>query len=274
MKYIKQALNLPDGMILMSGPTGSGKSTTLVAMIKELFRTRYNIISIENPVEEEVPMVTHVNMENVTSGPAYIRSGMRSDPDILLVGEIRDHETAELAIEAALTGHQVLSTIHTTWPAQIIIRLMQLGISKFYVAETLKAACGQRLAKKLCKHCREQFLLIEQMVDELGLPGVFSGRSIFRAGPGCVHCNQVGYSGRQAIIEILPITDEVTELIMQRELTSTEIANSIYDHYHVPSLRDLALDLLYSGVIDLPSAADSVRLGLISERDKKWQPTS
>jgi type II secretory ATPase GspE/PulE/Tfp pilus assembly ATPase PilB-like protein len=274
MKYIKQALNLPDGMILMSGPTGSGKSTTLVAMIKELFRTRYNIISIENPVEEEVPMVTHVNMENVTSGPAYIRSGMRSDPDILLVGEIRDHETAELAIEAALTGHQVLSTIHTTWPAQIIIRLMQLGVSKFYVAETLKAACGQRLAKKLCKHCREQFLLTEQMVDELGLPGVFSDRSIYRVGPGCVHCNQVGYSGRQAIIEILPITDEVTELIMQRELTSTEIANSIYDQYHVPSLRDLALDLLYTGVIDLPSAADSVRLGLISERDKKWQPTS
>ncbi len=151
MKYIKQALNLPDGMILMSGPTGSGKSTTLVAMIKELFRTRYNIISFENPVEEEVPMVTHVNMENVSHGPLYIRSGMRSDPDILLVGEIRDKETAELAIEAALTGHQVLSTIHTTWPAQIVVRLVQLGVPKFYVAETLKAACGQRLAKKLCK---------------------------------------------------------------------------------------------------------------------------
>ena len=89
MKYIKQALNLPDGMILMSGPTGSGKSTTLIAMIKELFRTRYNIISFENPVEEEVPMVTHVNMENVSHGPLYIRSGMRSDPDILLVGEMQ-----------------------------------------------------------------------------------------------------------------------------------------------------------------------------------------
>jgi type II secretory ATPase GspE/PulE/Tfp pilus assembly ATPase PilB-like protein len=154
MKYIKQALNLPDGMILMSGPTGSGKSTTLIAMIKELFRTRYNIISFENPVEEEVPMVTHVNMEEVSHGPLYIRSGMRSDPDILLVGEIRDKETAELAIEAALTGHQVLSTIHTTWPAQIVVRLVQLGVPKFYVAETLKAACGQRLAKKLCKHCK------------------------------------------------------------------------------------------------------------------------
>src|ERR1700758_4381577 len=173
MKYVKQALNLPDGMILMSGPTGSGKSTTLVAMIKELFRTRYNIISMENPVEEEVPMVTHVNMEDVKNGPLYIRSGMRSDPDILLVGEIRDRETAELGIEAALTGHQVLSTIHTTWPAQIIIRLVQLGVPKFYVAETLKAACGQRLAKKLCKYCKEQVLLTAQMVDELGLPDVF-----------------------------------------------------------------------------------------------------
>jgi type II secretory ATPase GspE/PulE/Tfp pilus assembly ATPase PilB-like protein len=274
MKYIKQALNLPDGMILMSGPTGSGKSTTLIAMIKELFRTRYNIISFENPVEEEVPMVTHVNMEEVKHGPLYIRSGMRSDPDILLVGEIRDKETAELAIEAALTGHQVLSTIHTTWPAQIVVRLVQLGVPKFYVAETLKAACGQRLAKKLCKHCKEPIVLTDAMVDELGLPDVFCSRSIFRAGPGCVYCNQLGYSGRQAIIEVLPITDEVTELIMQRDLTSIEMANFVYDKYQVPSLRDLAFDLLYTGAIDLPSAADSVRLGLISERDKKWQPTS
>ena len=274
MKFIKQALNLPDGMILMSGPTGSGKSTTLVAMIKELFRTRYNIISMENPVEEEVPMVTHVNMEDVKHGPLYIRSGMRSDPDILLVGEIRDRETAELGIEAALTGHQVLSTIHTTWPAQIVIRLIQLGVPKFYVAETLKAACGQRLTRKLCRYCKEQMLLTPQMVDELGLPEVFSGHTIFRTGPGCAHCNQLGYSGRQAVIEVLPITDEVTELIMQRDLTSIEIANFVYDHYHVPSLRDLAFDLLYKGQIDLPSASDSVRLGLISERDKKWQPTS
>jgi type II secretory ATPase GspE/PulE/Tfp pilus assembly ATPase PilB-like protein len=274
MKYIKQALNLPDGMILMSGPTGSGKSTTLVAMIKELFRTRYNIISFENPVEEEVPMVTHVNMENVSHGPLYIRSGMRSDPDILLVGEIRDRETAELAIEAALTGHQVLSTIHTTWPAQIVVRLVQLGVPKFYVAETLKAACGQRLARKLCKSCKEPMILTDALVDELGLPDVFCGHSIFRAGSGCVYCNQLGYSGRQAIIEVLPITDEVTSMIMQRDLTSIEMANFVYDQYQVPSLRDLAFDLLYTGAIDLPSAADSVRLGLISERDKKWQPTS
>jgi type II secretory ATPase GspE/PulE/Tfp pilus assembly ATPase PilB-like protein len=274
MKYIKQALNLPDGMILMSGPTGSGKSTTLVAMIKELFRTRYNIISFENPVEEEVPMVTHVNMENVSHGPLYIRSGMRSDPDILLVGEIRDKETAELAIEAALTGHQVLSTIHTTWPAQIVVRLVQLGVPKFYVAETLKAACGQRLAKKLCKSCKEPMTITDALVDELGLPDVFSGHSIFRAGSGCVYCNQLGYSGRQAIIEVLPITDEVTAMIMQKDLTSIEMANFVYDQYQVPSLRDLAFDLLYTGAIDLPSAADSVRLGLISERDKKWQPTS
>ena len=274
MKYIKQALNLPDGMILMSGPTGSGKSTTLVAMIKELFRTRYNIISMENPVEEEVPMVTHVNMEDVKNGPLYIRSGMRSDPDILLVGEIRDRETAELGIEAALTGHQVLSTIHTTWPAQIIIRLVQLGVPKFYVAETLKAACGQRLAKKLCKYCKEPMLLTDQMVDELGLPDAFSNHTVYKAGSGCVHCNQLGYAGRQAMIEVLPITDEVTELIMQRDLTSIEIANFVYDHYQVPSLRDLAFELLHQGAIDLPSASDSVRLGLISARDKKWQPTS
>jgi type II secretory ATPase GspE/PulE/Tfp pilus assembly ATPase PilB-like protein len=273
MKYIRQALNLPDGMILMSGPTGSGKSTTLVAMIKELFRTRYNIVAIENPVEEEIPMVTHVNMD-VRNGPLYIKAGMRSDPDILLVGEIRDRETAELGIEAALTGHQVLSTIHTTWPAQIVIRLIQLGVPKFYVAETLKAACGQRLARTLCRHCREAQRLDAEMVDQLGLPDVFAGHEIFKAGPGCSRCGHLGYAGRRAIIEVLPITDEVTELIMQRELTSIEIANFIYDQYKVPSLRDLAFDLLYNGIVDLASAADSVRLGLISARDRKWQPTS
>jgi type II secretory ATPase GspE/PulE/Tfp pilus assembly ATPase PilB-like protein len=112
------------------------------------------------------------------------------------------------------------------------------------------------------------------MVDELGLPDVFCSRTIYKAGPGCAYCNQLGYAGRQAMIEVLPITDEVTELIMQRELTSIEIANFIYDQYHVPSLRSLAFELLYDGMIDLPSAADSVRLGLISARDKKWQPTS
>ena len=274
MKYIKQALNLPDGMILMSGPTGSGKSTTLVAMIKELFRTRYNIISFENPVEDEVPMVTHVNIGSGAHIPLYIRSGMRSDPDILMVGEIRDRETADLAIEAALTGHQVLSTIHTTWPAQIVIRLVQLGVPKFYVAETLKAACGQRLIKKLCKECKEAMLLTDQFVDDMGLPDIFCGHTVCRAGPGCVYCNHLGYAGRQAIIEVLPITDEVTELIMSQELTSTTIANFVYDRYHIPSLRDLVFDLLYTGATDLASASDSVRLGLISERDKKWQPTS
>jgi type II secretory ATPase GspE/PulE/Tfp pilus assembly ATPase PilB-like protein len=117
-------------------------------------------------------------------------------------------------------------------------------------------------------------ILTDALVDELGLPDVFCGHSIFRAGSGCVYCNQLGYSGRQAIIEVLPITDEVTAMIMQRDLTSIEMANFVYDQYQVPSLRDLAFDLLYTGAIDLPSAADSVRLGLISERDKKWQPTS
>ena len=117
-------------------------------------------------------------------------------------------------------------------------------------AETLKAACGQRLAKKLCGFCKEPLLLTDQMVDELGLPDVFCGHSIYRAGPGCAQCNQLGYAGRQAIIEVLPITDEVTELIMQRDLTSIEIANFVYDHYQVPSLRDLAFGLLYQGVID------------------------
>jgi type II secretory ATPase GspE/PulE/Tfp pilus assembly ATPase PilB-like protein len=117
-------------------------------------------------------------------------------------------------------------------------------------------------------------LLTGEMVDELGLPDVFSDHTIYKAGSGCVHCNQFGYAGRQAMIEVLPITDEVTELIMQRDLTSIEIANFVYDHYQVPSLRDLAFELLHQGAIDLPSASDSVRLGLISARDKKWQPTS
>src|SRR5437763_2536227 len=107
--------------------------------------------------------------------PINIKSSIRSYPDILLVVEIRDRETAELGIEAALTGHQVLSTIHTTWPAQIVIRLMQLGVPKFYVAETLKAACGQRLAKKLCRQCKEPQGLDAEAVDQLGLPAVFIG---------------------------------------------------------------------------------------------------
>ena len=155
MFALNKVMKVPAGIIVMSGPTGSGKSTTLNALLRELNRPEVNILTLENPVEDEVPGITHCDLKSAKEFKPMIASFMRSDPDIILMGEVRDIESAELAIEAAVTGHKVLTTIHTPRASQIIERFEQLGIERWKIAQTLKAACAQRLVKLLCPYCKE-----------------------------------------------------------------------------------------------------------------------
>jgi type II secretory ATPase GspE/PulE/Tfp pilus assembly ATPase PilB-like protein len=155
MFALNKVMKIPAGIIVMSGPTGSGKSTTLNAILRELNRPEVNILTLENPVEDEVPGITHCDLKSPKEFKPMIASFMRSDPDIILMGEVRDLESAELAIEAAVTGHKVLTTIHTPRASQIIERFEQLGIERWKIAQTLKAACAQRLVKLLCPYCKE-----------------------------------------------------------------------------------------------------------------------
>lgn len=250
---IEKVMAIPAGIIVMSGPTGSGKSTTLNAMLRELNRPEDNILTLENPVEDEIAGVVHCDLKSSDEFKPMITSFMRSDPDIILMGEVRDLDSAELAIEAAITGHKVLTTIHTPRASQIIERFEQLGIERWKIAQTLKAACAQRLVKVLCPHCRiEQHGLDERERQKFVLGEEWSEQAMYIASPdGCPDCNLKGYSGRTAILEIIPITAEWSDALSKGELSPYELELLVRKQGILPSLRTSGLKLVQSGVTDL-----------------------
>jgi type II secretory ATPase GspE/PulE/Tfp pilus assembly ATPase PilB-like protein len=193
----------PHGIIFVTGPTGSGKSTTLYACLSRLNTRDCKIITIEDPVEYELRGVTQtqVNPKIGLDFPRALRSMLRHDPDIMMVGEVRDRDTAQIAIQTAMTGHLVLSTLHTNDAAGGAVRLIDMGIDPYLITSTVLAFIAQRLVRVICHNCRES-----RAVD---------GRIVF-AGRGCKRCNQSGYHGRQAIAEFLPLTSEIQQLILQR----------------------------------------------------------
>ncbi len=200
----------PHGLILVTGPTGSGKSTSLYAALQLLNSPERNIVSIEDPVESEIAGINQAqvnNKANMTFASA-LRSMLRQDPDVIMVGEIRDAETAEMAIRAALTGHLVLSTLHTNTAVGAISRLINLGIPPFLLSSSLIGVLGQRLVRKNCSHCTEEILFESEGEDPIGL---MKGDKVFK-GKGCEHCRQTGYSGRVGIYELLTITQNLRAL--------------------------------------------------------------
>ena len=237
----------------MSGPTGSGKSTTLNAMLRELNRPEDNILTLENPVEDEIPGVTHCDLRDSSEFKPMITSFMRSDPDIILMGEVRDRESAELAIEAAITGHKVLTTIHTPRASQIIERFEQLGIERWKIAQTLKAACAQRLVKLLCPACRErQEGVSEREMRLFQMDPSWATKIIYtHHKEGCAECKGRGYAGRTAILEILPISPRIGDALAKGQITPYELEQEIHKEHHLPSLRDNGLKLLEAGRTDL-----------------------
>jgi type IV pilus assembly protein PilB len=209
----------PYGMILVTGPTGSGKSTTLYATVNAVSRPEINVITVEDPVEYRLPGINQVQV-NPKAGLTFagaLRSILRSDPDVVLLGEIRDHETAQISVEAALTGHLVLSTLHTNDAPSAVTRLVEMGIEPFLVGSALDCVVAQRLARRLCDRCKEPY---DHDVNKL-VPlrfGLFPGQAIphlYRP-VGCASCSGTGYRGRVAIHEVMPVSEEIERLAVER----------------------------------------------------------
>ncbi len=247
----KAAVDAPHGLLLVTGPTGSGKTTTLYSALNELNSPDYNIITVEDPVEFQVPGINQVPVRKdigLTFANA-LRSILRQDPDIVMIGEIRDTETAEIAVEAALTGHQVLSTMHCNDAAGAIARLDDMGIAPFLISSSVILACAQRLVRKICHSCKEPVTYPAQMFSDLSInPKMFDGVTLFR-GRGCERCNNSGYSGRTAIIEVMTVTDDIRKMVIGRA-SAMEIAQLAVSQ-GMRTLRQVALGKAREGVTSL-----------------------
>ncbi|HXR03357.1 MAG TPA: ATPase, T2SS/T4P/T4SS family [Verrucomicrobiae bacterium] len=250
-RQFKAAIDAPHGLILVTGPTGSGKTTTLYSALNELNDPAYNIVTVEDPVEYQVPGINQVPTKKeigLTFANA-LRSILRQDPDIIMIGEIRDTETAEIAIEAALTGHQVLSTLHCNDAPGAIARLDDMGIAPFLISSSVILACAQRLMRRICSHCREPVTYPPKMYEDLGIDAaMFGGVQLYR-GRGCERCKNSGYSGRFAIIEAMTITDQIRKLIIARG-SSREMAKVAISQ-GMRTLRMVGLDRARDGISTL-----------------------
>jgi type IV pilus assembly protein PilB len=218
----EESYSKPYGMILATGPTGSGKSTTLYATLNLLNKPDVNVITVEDPVEYRLPGINQVQV-NVRAGLTFasaLRSILRSDPDIVLIGEIRDHETAQIAVEAALTGHLVLSTLHTNDAPSAVTRLVEMGIEPFLVGSALDAVVAQRLCRALCERCREPYQPAPEDLLDVGFPWAPGEPlpTLYRAG-GCTACAQTGYRGRLALHEVMTVTEDIERLAVARAST-------------------------------------------------------
>jgi type IV pilus assembly protein PilB len=211
----RKAIDAPHGMILVTGPTGSGKTTTLYSVLQELNNPQYNIVTVEDPIEYELGGINQVAVRNDIGldFASALRSILRQDPDIVMVGEIRDNETADIAVKAALTGHQVLSTLHTNDAAGAITRLDDMGIEPFLISSSILMTCAQRLVRRICANCREEFQPEPEVFVSLGIE---QGETVFYRGSGCDRCKGRGYLGRLAIIEALTVSEAIRRLIMKR----------------------------------------------------------
>jgi type IV pilus assembly protein PilB len=247
----KQAVDAPHGLILVTGPTGSGKTTTLYSALNELNNPIFNIITVEDPVEFQIPGINQVPVKKeigLTFANA-LRSILRQDPDIIMIGEIRDMETAEIAIEASLTGHQVLSTMHCNDAPGAIARLDDMGIAPFLISSSVILSCAQRLMRRICPHCKEPVTYPAKMFQDLQIdPSAFDGTTLYR-GRGCERCKNSGYAGRLAVIEAMTVSDEIRKLIISRS-NSREISKVAISQ-GMKTLRMVALDRARDGVSTL-----------------------
>ena len=217
IRLIEKLIKSPYGIILVTGPTGSGKTTTLYAALSTINRPEINIITIEDPIEYQIDGVgqIQVNPKIDLTFAAGLRSIVRQDPDVILVGEIRDRETAEIAIQSSLTGHLVFSTLHTNDAASAVTRLIDMGVEPFLVTSSVVAIIAQRLVRVLCPHCKEVYAPDEETLANLGLPGSVLRDNTFYRKKGCNLCMQTGFRGRTAIFEILVVDDAVRKLVLK-----------------------------------------------------------
>jgi type IV pilus assembly protein PilB len=245
----RKAIDAPHGMILVTGPTGSGKTTTLYSVLHELNSPQYNIVTVEDPIEYELTGINQVAVRNDIGldFASALRSILRQDPDIVMVGEIRDNETADIAVKAALTGHQVLSTLHTNDAAGAITRLDDMGIEPFLISSSILMSCAQRLVRRICTNCRDEFIPEPEIFEKLGLKP--NSETAFFQGHGCDRCKQRGYLGRVAIIEALPVSEAVRRLIIKRA-SAAVIKNQAVSE-GMKTLRMVGIEKAMEGVTTL-----------------------
>lgn len=227
LKKFSKLLNMPYGLILVTGPTGSGKTTTLYASLSQINSMDKNIVTIEDPVEYQLKRVNQVQV-NPKAGVLFstgLRNILRQDPDIVMVGEIRDKETAAIAVQAALTGHLVLSTLHTNDASSSIARLMDMGIEPFLMSSALLGILAQRLVRKVCSLCKESYRPTDEIIEDFHLPP----GAMLSKGKGCTACRQTGYKGRTGIYELLLIDDSIRSLIISKPVSS-EITSLARQH--------------------------------------------
>ncbi|MDD9939254.1 MAG: type IV-A pilus assembly ATPase PilB [Myxococcales bacterium] len=247
LEDFKDSIHKPFGMVLVTGPTGSGKTTTLYSALSDLNKVSTNISTAEDPVEYNLMGINQVQMHDDIglNFAAALRAFLRQDPDIIMVGEIRDFETAEIAVKAALTGHLVLSTLHTNDAPSTISRLLNMGIEPFLVTASVNLVLAQRLARKICGECRIETEVDEQVLVDSGFTEAQSNKPLYR-GAGCRACGDTGYKGRVALYEVMPMNDRLKEMVLQGCSTAEIKAQMIQDG--VNTLRMAAIVKAIEGV--------------------------
>jgi len=245
----KKAIDAPHGMLLVTGPTGSGKTTTLYSVLQELNNPEYNIVTVEDPVEYQLVGINQVAVRSEIglTFAAALRSILRQDPDIVMIGEIRDQETADIAVKAALTGHQVLSTLHTNDAAGAISRLDDMGIEPFLISSSVLLTCAQRLVRRICANCKEEFVPEPEVFGKLGFEEL-AGETFYR-GAGCDRCKQRGYAGRAALLEVLPVTEAIRRLVIKRASASVIKNQAVQEG--MKTLRMAGIDKAREGITTL-----------------------
>jgi len=251
LKQFREVISRPNGIVLVTGPTGSGKTTTLYSALSELNSLEDKLITTEDPVEYDIDGIVQIPIDHEigVTFAACLRAILRQDPDIILVGEIRDLETAEIAVQASLTGHMVFSTLHTNDAPSTITRMKDMGVPTFLITATVEAILAQRLVRRVCSHCREEVEPPEEMLYEIGLtPGKLNGRKFYH-GRGCDVCNNTGYKGRVGLFELMIMNDVLRDMVMQNasidELRKTAVG------FGMVALRDAGLSFSADGTTTL-----------------------
>ncbi|HMA77402.1 MAG TPA: ATPase, T2SS/T4P/T4SS family, partial [Candidatus Krumholzibacteriaceae bacterium] len=245
-KFIK-AIKSPYGMVLVTGPTGSGKTTTLYSALSTINEPHHNIMTAENPVEYNLDGINQVNVhqEIGLTFAAALRAFLRQDPNIVMVGEIRDHETGSIAVKAALTGHLVLSTLHTNDAPSTVNRMIDMGIEPFLVASSTNLILAQRLVRRLCNECKEKAEMHPEMAKELGLKKEEANFEIYQP-VGCPRCNNTGYKGRAGLYEVMLVSGRIKEMILDRS-SNAEIKTQAVKEGMFTLRRD-GVDKIKSGI--------------------------
>jgi type IV pilus assembly protein PilB len=251
LKAFRDVIAQPNGIVLVTGPTGSGKTTTLYSALAELNNMEDKLITTEDPVEYDMDGIIQIpiDAEIGVTFAACLRSILRQDPDVILVGEIRDLETAQIAVQASLTGHMVFSTLHTNDAPTSITRLKDMGVPAFLITATVEAILAQRLVRRVCSQCREEVTPSEELLLDLGkVAEDMAGKKVFR-GRGCEVCNNTGYTGRVGLFELMIMNDKLRDMVMEN--ASIDSMRTVAQSYGMVTLREAGLNFAFEGVTTL-----------------------